>query len=117
MKRYDTPQQMRDAANVIIELTKGFSGEPTDVGMIACLEMTDCVLQLTNGVLMHPKEKIAEYTYWISNNWFIPIKDGLWVVDVNNEEYEDTFKGYFTSPPILTGEELFELFLKGKGTF
>ncbi len=40
---------IREQAIIIQELTKGFTIEPTDNAMKACLEMTNYVLELTDS--------------------------------------------------------------------
>lgn len=40
---------MRNQALSVIELTKGFTTEPTDNAMKTLLEFTDYILELTNG--------------------------------------------------------------------
>jgi len=44
----DRMRHMRQQATNVFELTKGFTGEPTDNAMKAALEMAGYVLELTN---------------------------------------------------------------------
>lgn len=42
--------EMRKQAITVFELTKGFTGEPTDNAMKTALEMADYVMRLTNDL-------------------------------------------------------------------
>lgn len=45
-----TRTEMRKQAITVFELTKGFTGEPTDNAMKTALEMADYVMRLTNDL-------------------------------------------------------------------
>lgn len=59
-------------------------------------------------------ETLADFASWINNNWFIPVKDGMWGQETSNGEYQRTIKregDYFTS------EDLSDMYLNKEGEF
>lgn len=58
------------------------------------------------------REDLIGFADWISNNWLIAVKDGLWKVDTKDSEYQDIG---LPTDELFDSNDLVEMYLSKKG--